>query len=100
MGLRDCQNAVRNATSNCQAQYETYHISATASADDLHSNCLVWATAGMCESSPEVMHVVCKTSCKTYSFDKTLGAGWTLDLSPSRPLGCCCDYNEFCIEWA
>lgn len=89
--LQELKDAARSEASNCPAKLEE-------SGTDFSKICSVWAKSGKCESSPEIMHTVCKTSCKTGSFDKTLGTGWKLD--PSMSTGCCCDYNEFCSEWA
>jgi hypothetical protein len=88
------QDAVRNESSKCAALRA--NLGTTGS--DFHKICAVWAKAGKCESSPEIMHEVCKTSCKSDNFDKALGSGWKLD--PSKSMMCCCDINEFCAEWA
>lgn len=92
---------VESNRSALQTQLQELQDVAAKCALDLaaeHINCSVWARAGKCESSPEIMHVVCKTSCKSNRFDRTLGAGWTLH--PSNSTGCCCDFNDFCVEWA
>jgi len=90
----ELQDAVRNESSKCAALRA--NLGTTGS--DFHKICAVWAKAGKCESSPEIMHEVCKTSCKSDNFDKALGSGWKLD--PSKSMMCCCDINEFCAEWA
>jgi len=89
--LQEAKDAAHNEASNCPAKLEE-------SGTDFSKVCSDWANAGKCESSPEIMHTVCKTSCKSGNFDKTLGTGWKLD--PSMSTGCCCDLNEFCSEWA
>jgi len=104
--LQALEDIARTNATTCEAKNKELCAAAKGSAaqvhgeasEDLDKKCSVWAHAGKCDSSPEIMHVVCKKSCRSSSFDKALGAGWTLD--PSKAMGCCCDFNEFCVEWA
>merc|ERR1712039_833760 len=65
---------------------------------DLHSNCSAWAHAGECHKQSKTMQILCKASCRLCNSDDLARAGRVLE--PSKATHCCCDVNEFCLEWA
>lgn len=92
------KNSRTSDTSLLRSPFNTDTKQSVDTYNDLHQVCSIWAHAGRCKSSPEIMHVVCRESCRSESYNSALGARWTLD--PTRPSRCCCDSNDFCLDWA